>query len=172
MAERLLAYAQRLISNRAALVGQLVNPLLLWDSGDALADNFLLGTEAGGAPVTAKPGQAVVLEAKKGDKPNPFTMGITVGRSQSNDVSFPHRSVSRFHAYFRQDPKGQWTLVDAESKNGTWIGALKLKPNRPEQVTDRVRLKFGSIEVQWLLPPSFLQELEARMSKAPVPKNL
>jgi hypothetical protein len=172
MAERLLAYAQRLIANRASLVEQLVCPMLLWDSGDELTENFVLGTEAGGAPVTAKPGQAVVLEAKKGDKPNPFTMGITVGRSPSNDLSLPHRSVSRFHAYFRQDAKGQWTLVDAESKNGTWMGALKLKPNRPEQVTDRARLKFGSIEVLWLLPPSFVQELEARMSKAPGVKAL
>lgn len=170
MAERLLNYAKRWLADRAALAKELKVPLLLWESAEETPEEFLLGTEAGAAPVKATAGQPLVLEVKKGSKPNPFTMGVTIGRTATNDMAVPHRSVSRFHAYFRQDTRtGAWSVVDAESKNGTWVGPLKIKPNRPEAVTDGTHLRFGSIEVKWLLPATFITELEARMSDRPRP---
>jgi hypothetical protein len=166
--ERLTSYAQRWLRDRAALEQQLVAPLLLWDAEPASGAVGTVGTEAGpllpAAP--ARPGQPVVLELKKAQHgPNPFTMGVTVGRSETNDLVLSHTSVSRFHAYFRQEPRThEWLLVDAESKNGTWLGPLRLKTTRPEPVLDKSRLRFGSVEVDFLMPGSFLAELRRRMN--------
>jgi len=166
MAERLISFVQRLHRDRAGLERELASPLLIWDAAQESPEEFVLGTESGVVPIVAEVGQPVVLEVKKrSNRPNPFTMGITVGRVAGNDIVIPHRSVSRFHAYFRQDPGTKaWGLVDAESKNGTWSGPLRLRPSFPENVPDCTRLQFGAVQVVFYLPPAFLKELTRRMN--------
>lgn len=86
--------------------------------------------------------------------------GITVGRIDTNDVVIPESSVSRFHANFVEDVKtGLWTLRDVGSKNGTWIGPVKLDAGAEEPLGDRVRVRFGGIDLFFLTPESFVRYL-------------
>ena len=74
-----------------------------------------------------------------------FPNMITVGRTANNDLVVADVSVSKFHAFFTQTPKGL-ELADAGSKNGTWVGADELPPRgeaRPVRLGDRLR--FGRV---------------------------
>ncbi len=80
----------------------------------------------------------MLFELKKvPGRPNAFYRwsGVTVGRIDTNDIVVDDGSVSRFHAYFQKDARtGDWHVVDAESKNGTWVGPLKLQPNERARI--------------------------------------
>lgn len=96
---------------------------------------------------------------------NAFALGITLGRTQNNDVMLDHDSVSRFHAYFQQDPhSGVWHVVDAESSNGTFLEGVRLAPKRPAPLVDRARMKFGHVEVQFFSPAAFGQLLDDKVN--------
>jgi pSer/pThr/pTyr-binding forkhead associated (FHA) protein len=88
-------------------------------------------------------------------------MGITVGRTENNDLVLDHSSISRFHAYFLRDSRAKtWKLVDAESKNGTWVGPLRLERGATAPVQDRTRLRFGYVDMTFLEPESFFRHVE------------
>lgn len=74
-----------------------------------------------------------------------FPNMITVGRTGNNDLVVADVSVSKFHAFFSQSPRGL-ELADAGSKNGTWVGADELPPRgdgRAVKLGDRLR--FGRV---------------------------
>lgn len=167
MALGLNAYVRRLLTAEAELVRSLQAPVLVWEQpANASPEESLgwMGTQGGlrlGLPRAEEP---LVFEVVKAQgKSNPFSMGVTVGRTESNDLVFPDPSVSRFHAYLQQDAKGGWKLVDAESRNGTWVGALKVAPSAATQIADGTRLRFGNVEVAFLQPAAFLAYLRGKM---------
>jgi FHA domain len=78
---------------------------------------------------------------------------ITLGRAPENDVVVPDVSISRFHAFVKQDANGGWLMQDAGSTNGTTVNgnsvprqghgpAVELSPG------DDVRL--GQVELTFL----------------------
>ncbi len=74
-----------------------------------------------------------------------FPKMITVGRTANNDLVIGDVSISKFHAFFSQVPKGL-ELSDAGSKNGTWVGSEELLPRGdPKPVKLGDRLRFGRI---------------------------
>lgn len=164
------AYVRRLLTGEEALVRALQAPLLVWEQAAAEAPDESLGwmgTLGGQRALRPRAEEPLVLEVVKAQgKPNPLSMGVTVGRTANNDLVFPDSSVSRFHAFLQQDAKGGWRLVDAESRNGTWIGALKVAPSAATEIPDGARLKFGDIEVTFLQPKSFLSYLRRKMGEA------
>jgi hypothetical protein len=81
---------------------------------------------------------------------------ISVGRTDSVDVVLPLLQVSKFHAYFSRDTAGQFTLADAGSKNGTWIGARRLGIRSPEAVRDGARIRLGPYVFTFLTRAGFL----------------
>lgn len=139
-------------------------PVLVWaGAAGAGAGSVPLTTEAHRFP-SKRPegGDAVFFEVRKqpGAR-NAFTMGVTLGRTDTNDVALEDASVSRFHAWLQHDARtGAWRVVDAESLNGTWVGPLRLQPNRPEPLADGARLKLGSVDLLFLQPASFLSYLQ------------
>jgi pSer/pThr/pTyr-binding forkhead associated (FHA) protein len=138
MALGLSSFARRLLSDEAGTRAAQTVPLLVWESP----------LHSTGEP----------------SKQNAFSMGITVGRTENNDIIVDENSISRFHAYFQQDARTlDWMLVDAESKNGTWVGALKLVPKQGALVTDQTRVRFGEIEMVFLTPASFFSYLQRLM---------
>jgi hypothetical protein len=58
---------------------------------------------------------------EKSDR-NVFADGVTIGRTQNNDVVVPLASVSKFHAWLTQKD-GAFYAHDARSRFGTFIGA-------------------------------------------------
>jgi hypothetical protein len=146
---------------RSSLEKQIMVPVLVWASvakTDSKIDPFV--THAGDqkrSPTVQDP-VCFTLE-KAGSRANAFTMGITVGRTENNDIPINDPSVSRFHAYFQQDPNRRWKVADAESRNGTFLGAKRLAPNVGSYLGDKDEIKFGDVVVTFLEPASFFQYL-------------
>lgn len=136
-------------------------PMLLWNSPTEMAEDFLLGTLAAD-PNSVQAGQSVLFELVKGkSSQNAFPLGITVGRTENNDIFFPDNSVSRFHAWFQRSPSGEWQVVDAESRNGTFVAGERLPPRGSAGLKDGDELRFGDVRVTFL-PPS---ALDAHLSR-------
>ncbi len=165
VAERLSDFARYFIADPKRRK-ELDVPVLLWEQTTVAAargqtlDLAQSATSPGGRFRNA--GEPVVMPLRKGPSTNnAFVMGVTVGRTDNNDLVLDDASVSRFHAYFLRDSrKNTWKLVDAESKNGTWAGATKLEPNGSVILEDRTRVRFGDIEMTFLLPESFFKHVD------------
>lgn len=158
----LSAYARQLSADRASFSALLDCPLLVWGAPSHADEAQLFSTLTG--PSLTRPSAAeplVFLLRKSDSKSNAFAIGVTVGRTENNDVVLDDNSVSRFHAYFLHDVKGGgWRLVDAESKNGTWLNAVRLSPNQAEKVEDNAQVRFGDIQATFMQPETFMAYLE------------
>jgi hypothetical protein len=163
------AYVRRYLVSEAALRGALQAPLLVWEQA-AVAPGadapVWMGTQGGGKPVRPRAEEPLVLEVVKDPaKQNPLSMGVTVGRTENNDLVFADATVSRFHAYLQANGKGGWRLVDADSSNGTWLGTRRVVPGTPAEIPDGARLRFGDVEVTFYVPDSFLAYVRQRMGE-------
>ncbi len=78
----------------------------------------------------------------------PFVDLITLGRTDGNDISISHKSVSRFQAFFRRR-HGRWFVCDAGSSNGTQVNRKRLNPRTEVEVPTNTMLQFGAIEFQF-----------------------
>jgi len=69
---------------------------------------------------------------------------VTVGRSETSDLVFQNKLMSRQHAYFAVPAAGQeCLLVDTESTNGTFVNTRKLRSNEPCQLSAGDEILFG-----------------------------
>jgi hypothetical protein len=78
---------------------------------------------------------------------------IWVGRTKTNDVVIPDVSLSKFHAFFRRDEEGRWTLTDAGSRNGTFVDerrAKKLNEGNATALAYGARVRFGSVDLTFV----------------------
>ena len=72
---------------------------------------------------------------------------VKIGRSSTNDVNVDDPNVSRAHCQIIQDDYGNYTIIDTNSLNGTFVngtkrhGEVKLNPN------DIVRI--GNTTLPW-----------------------
>lgn len=123
-------------------------------------------TASGQVPSRPTASEPLVLPVEKvpGLK-NPFAMGITVGRVETNDIVVDDGSVSRFHAWLQRDERtGQWALTDAESKNGTWVDGRQAGPRERVVLRDGAVLKFGDVSLTFMLPERLAAFVEQRFS--------
>ena len=72
------------------------------------------------------------------------TRRVLIGQSPACDVQLSDRSVSRRHAALESDPGGV-RLVDLGSRNGTWVGRLRI---RDTYVNDGEVVRFGDASVR------------------------
>jgi hypothetical protein len=128
-------------------------------SGEAWA---LTGSASVGKLETGHDPVLFVVEKRAGVQ-NPFTMGVTLGRVETNDVSIDDSSVSRFHAWLQYDERSnQWSLCDADSKNGTFVDGEALGARQRKVVYDGGIIRLGNAHLRFLLPESVITRL--RMS--------
>ena len=166
MVRSLASIATQYLLKPAALKATLEFPVLVWRAAptqpsDAGSELRWQGTNAGVGPARPELGEALVFDVRKEvGKRNAFPMGITIGRVDSNDIALDDASVSRFHAWLQQNPTGDWTLSDADSKNGTYLDGTKLLPKAKVPITDNSRLKFGEVEVVFLTVAAFIALLD------------
>lgn len=138
-------------------------PVLVWEAkGGARGEMWELTSGLSTkAPTLGDPRVLRVRKAEHAD--DAFALGITVGRIESNDLVLVDDSVSRFHAFFQLDPLTRgWTLTDAESRNGTWVGDAKLAPGAKAPVRDGDAVRFGDTTTRFMLPATFFAWLDAR----------
>lgn len=166
MARGLADFARVYLSDKAGFAQKVVTPVLLWEANAALnpSDEQWNRTESGVSDrnTRPRPGEPLVFELKKHPgKKNPFSMGVTLGRVDTNDLVIDDASISRFHAWFQNDPKAGWLVVDAESKNGSIVNGTRVAANAKTPLVDGMRLRFGDIEVLFLAPASLVARIEA-----------
>ena len=71
---------------------------------------------------------------------------LTLGRSSTNDVFLPDRTLSRVHARLDQKPEGL-VLTDLGSRNGTQLNGSRIVEPIVVRPGDRIVLGETSIEV-------------------------
>ena len=96
---------------------------------------------------------------------------IFLGRSESNDVCVPHKTVSKLHAYFQREqrPPGapvaaiatKWQLVDTGSANGTKHNGMRIPPRAKATILDGDTVCFGRCVFQWMTARSLYDRLVA-----------
>lgn len=155
--------ARRFWANESGVRQEMQAPFLLWEAATSADEGLWMGTQTGAsAPDCPRGGEPLVFQVMKGaNLANAFGMGITVGSTDNNDIVLPDHSVSRFHAFFQQDPKdGVWKLTDAQSKNGSFIDGQRLEPQKPVSVPSGARLRFGDVEVLFEHADAFFSSLQ------------
>jgi hypothetical protein len=138
-------------------------PVLVWGAPpEAREDPLLLGTRtkdnAQTRPTSRSP---LAFEVFKNAK-NAMPQAVTIGRTANNDVAIEDNSVSRFHCYLVHDrAQGTWSVMDAESSNGTWLDGVKLKPKHPAVLQDGSVLRLAGVELTYYRPAAFIDYLRA-----------
>ena len=75
-----------------------------------------------------------------------FPSMITVGRTSNNDLVIEDTQVSKFHAFFRVSAE-RIELTDAGSRNGTFVGQLRLEAKGAARVVRNGEpVRFGHAE--------------------------
>ena len=154
-------FGAKYLTDEAAFRRALTHPVLLWEAPPAKKEEPLLfATRPGERPKRPSPGRAVFFDVAKSVK-NAFADEVTLGRTANNDISIEDNSVSRFHAYFAPGKPGEpWSLVDAKSTAGTFIGEERLVARTPVPISSGMQLKIGDVELQFLEPDGFWQYLQ------------
>ena len=69
---------------------------------------------------------------------------ILIGRSPANDIVFHNKDVSRNHAHLIiNSPEKRYSLVDAESANGTFLNNKRISPYQSYELRDGYKIAFG-----------------------------
>jgi DNA-binding NtrC family response regulator len=82
---------------------------------------------------------------------------ITIGTSPDNDFVLDDPVVSRFHARIEVSDEG-YALVDTDSKNGTWVGGLRLEK---VFLDDGATFRVGETDIKFATSS---EEVEVRFS--------
>jgi hypothetical protein len=83
---------------------------------------------------------------------SPFPRIVTVGRTKNNDIVLADISISKFHAFFKEEDGGL-SVADGESRNGTFVDgqrALTTKQGKATQLKGGSRVKFGALEFRFI----------------------
>lgn len=103
----------------------------------------------------------LAVAVRKRQAGNAFASMITLGRAANNDLVLPHPGVSKFHAYFRQGPGGEWTIRDAGSLNGTRVDGVRLQPDRDHPLRAGAVIRLAdAVTCEFLTPPVLFQRLQ------------
>jgi hypothetical protein len=88
---------------------------------------------------------------------------VFLGRSETNDVCVPHKTVSKLHAYMQREgaPSSRWFIVDTGSANGTKHNGLRLPPRAKAALVDGDTLVFGRCVFQWMTARSLHERVLA-----------
>jgi hypothetical protein len=60
---------------------------------------------------------------------------VTIGRSRENRLTLTNNQISSRHAEIRSLAGGQYQIVDLDSRNGTTVNGIRLKPHEPRPLT-------------------------------------
>ncbi|MDP6506470.1 MAG: FHA domain-containing protein [Planctomycetota bacterium] len=122
-----------------------------------MAKDLLDGKLADGI---GQPDRGIVIEIMKRNT-QLFEGMINVGRASNNDLVLDVPGISKFHAYFSREPKtDNYSLTDANSKNGTFVNRTPLRPYASSSLGDGDRICFaGQVEFRFYSPAKFYEML-------------
>jgi pSer/pThr/pTyr-binding forkhead associated (FHA) protein len=162
----ILALARAYLGDPASVRKKCTQPVLVWEPPRKVDPEAIEITDVSGLDLVGERGEAVAIEVVKGVIPNAFPFGVTIGHAENNDVVLRHSQVSRFHAYVQQANRKRY-LVDADSKNGTWLDGRRLGASKPAELPSFATLRFGLLEVTYLEPDHLVTWLAKRLDASP-----
>ena len=162
--QSLAVLLQMLLDDPKALRARWVHPVIVWEPPRKAAP-LIDVTDVNGSALSLERGEPMVIEIVKGAFANAFPFGVTLGHAENNDVVLRHHQVSRFHAYVKM-VDGKRCLVDAASRNGTWLDGRRLVPTHPAPLPAQASIKLGGPEVTWLEPDRLADWLWTRVPMA------
>jgi hypothetical protein len=161
--------ASQLLVDREAVLRAVSWPVLVWEARpfDPTASiSFDDSTESGHRPRRPTFAEPLLIEVRK--RPLSTSPDVSLGRMTGNDLVLEDVTVSRTHAFFRREPlTGGWTVLDAESHNGTFLDGVLIVPGRTMPLFDRARLRFGDVEVTFFQASGFEQYVRGRAARTP-----
>jgi pSer/pThr/pTyr-binding forkhead associated (FHA) protein len=83
---------------------------------------------------------------------------LSVGRTADNSIAIPDVSLSTFHAAIFKDAKGELLILDAGSKNGTFVEDQRvplLGQAEGVRLVPGHRVRFGNVDVSFLRTDEF-----------------
>jgi hypothetical protein len=81
---------------------------------------------------------------------------IGIGRDGNADICIPSQKISRYHAFFSVTPENDWTITDANSKNGSRVAGSRLAAGAPCVLRETASITLGGIEFRFYLPEEFI----------------
>ncbi|MEL6338523.1 MAG: FHA domain-containing protein [Myxococcota bacterium] len=90
---------------------------------------------------------------------NPWPDRVSVGRARNSDIVLLDPSVSKLHAHFMDGGRAGFSLVDANSRNGTRVNNEMLVANVAQPVVSGQLLAFGAAELMFLSARDFFSFL-------------
>jgi hypothetical protein len=87
---------------------------------------------------------------------------VFLGRSETNDLCVPHKTVSKLHAYFQRETGAagiKWSVVDTGSANGTKHNGLRVPARAKVAILDSDTLVFGRCVFQWMSARSLYERV-------------
>lgn len=164
----LASYARDLILEGENALASVDCPVLLWEVGERTMDteSESVVTASAAEPMSPRPGNPLVLLLKP-ETTQSRVGGVSVGRSESNDVVIENPSVSRFHALIHRDSRtSEWKITDAGSRNGTMVDGARLAREQTVTLNDGCVVKLGDAQLRFLLPSSFHGYIDKKLDGA------
>jgi predicted component of type VI protein secretion system len=78
---------------------------------------------------------------------------VVIGRGEGCEVRLPDPSVASRHASLRQRG-GEYVILDEGSKNGTFLGPVRLPPQTPRVVRTGERVRLGRVWLELRIEPA------------------
>ena len=141
---------------QAFLIHRADSPVARKRDGRRLTVSSMSVRDAEGIPMVPEP-DLVVFALRHGRHRQPGEF-ISVGRSATNDVVIPFEPITRFHALFSQDATGRFFILDAGSKNGTFLNdrPVPMKDRgEPLQVQSGALIRLGPLSFTFLSAAAF-----------------
>jgi hypothetical protein len=126
--------------------------------GKRLTVSSMTVRDASGIPMVPEP-DLVVFPVRHGTHKEPGEF-ISVGRYAGNDVVIPYEPVTRIHALFTRDQAGRFFLLDAGSKNGTFVNDLPVPlrgKGEPAEVKSGAQIRLGPLSFTFLTADQFYE---------------
>ena len=94
-----------------------------------------------------------------------FPDKISIGRSRNNDITIQEANVSKLHCYLSAAGE-DFTITDAESRNGTTVGSHDLTMMEPHPLKDQDEIALGGTSNVMFCSPSALLNMLALVKPA------
>jgi hypothetical protein len=80
---------------------------------------------------------------------------IGIGRDPNADICIPSPKISRYHAFFSVTADNEWTITDANSKNGSRVAGNRLAAGASCVLASSASITLGGIDLTFYLPEEF-----------------
>ncbi|MEW6432859.1 MAG: FHA domain-containing protein [Myxococcota bacterium] len=159
MKSYLLSMLQRTFAGRDydAFRARHANDWLVWEPGAWKPPGRATLVPGEGTPVPVT-GEALALALhERSDRPQ-----LTLGRGADCDAPINDGTLSQVHLVFMRTDRGTWTVRDANSKNGTRVGDVRLQPGHPVELRDGDLIQAAQVMLTFCSPRRLYERLGGR----------